>query len=1139
VLSLLEPTAKSHGKRFTFGGRVAIDGVDGGAVLRGYYPSLEIARELLASDPNLAPAIRHFIDHGVRAGRRFRPLLAQATGLDLRSALLEPDEEDIEPAEQLGRATPSLERFRSVAVDNQGPEEWLLVRDPTIREVVFGRGGLQRDLSMFLQQDVNVEDADYQRILPAVLRVYARAREINVPKLTVSDWSVVTEHLPRTRENVALMRRLVRAFRADPVKIALQGQALYDRPLPTAQSFRLGSPLGDVSRYTHDIKGWMKALRQGREDAFRVNDETIHRALAFSNQDLDTVFLNLTTDPQRKLDLLHVCARGLELGYARNEDSIWDNHIEELPVTQESVDLTRYIGRLREWDEGSVILGGRPLASHRSTRAFPNPRPEEPLGPALGDIEILESELEDVIDKGDPRGLAFSDECLNRIVNGNCDALMNPSHSKGHYRKREWHLAVLQLLVRATRNGVFVPELADEMTKLFQVTLSPKDRTDPEIMEGLARLIRAGKTNPFRVLVTPELRLEEYEPFIAARDRLERRLSGVAAPVESRSRIVRGPIGDQTFPKPPKRAELPPTLELDDGSIRGLIETYNANYDQFFVLDEWLAHFRSPRVYLFAARMLELAQQRQIYGCFGRELEQMLQGPIPSRYVTEESIPWILRFSTAIVAQQQVHFDPSGITVRATKTDPPIALTQHPAYAKAVIPSRLEVEARLERMWNALEPEQQSDAERSAAVSAVIGDAKPGIDLMPILSELIDRAASGHIARAPASEEVMASLATWNHAAAIALLGGLLTEAPIDRIAALLEEKGHPVSVVQTWSRVAIELRSVPKEQMRLALETPPPASSPDFVLLPLRVALARLDLEHTQTELLRILRHDHFQAAGCAAALMARALGEPPGSPARQRLVDYLSRCVREGLITPEEMRAAADALPRLNPKKPLDWPLAPELIQPLFDLIDGPKAERAGRLGPIFAKLTNFADPMVAARAVLRHAHAIDLEQVEPLDSPIDRASSEPAGLAALAVETLERASIEDGCTDDLNWIELVLQAGVPPDFTEDALVGLAEAVAQSRLPVTLLAFARDNVALQMVRAASKRVRSARARTILDNRSPSVAVIMRAAAPSAEEPIAPASVTAGPTAPLEDPSFDRARVLQGPRAPERPERD
>jgi hypothetical protein len=1093
------------GARSTFGGRVEIKS-DPGSLLRGYYKSLEIAGAMLRKHPQIAGAVKELLE-GVSIGEKHRPLLAVATGMQ--------GGDIVEPARPLGTNSPTLTQFRAITERAAGSEKWLTPSDSNIEKVLFADGGLPKDLSKYLTHRT-ADVRDDRPALLSVLRVYARAKERGVPGMTVSDWAEVTRLLESDRAETAVLERLVKAYEADRSQIIVQGRRMTELHDPRPSSWRPQSPLGDVSRYAADPSDegndvWDSALDQELKDAFYVDDETIHRRLGFCDYELTTMFLSKMEEPEDKLELFRICARVHELGYPNviHQYSL-KQHLDALPPTQEAADVVRYVARLEDWEEDDDREIGRvKLSSFPPSRGLPPPEPEEPLGPPLGDIEILEDEVDSRIARADRELLKLSNECILRVVEGKESALVNPP--KSAKRGIEWTIGALRLVSRALRLGAEIGGLEKDLQDFFDKTIDAKNLSNPRVLEEVARICRHSDASPYQIFVKPGLRLYHFKPFVEAEARLDHRILGAKASVDERGYHQPGPLGTTNW----KSSLPPPDLELDDDSIRYLIGRGD------FDIVKWLEHWKSPRVFLVAARVFELIENENEHRQVKWGVWHYLKKPIPDSLVTEESIPWIARLAKAFGAYENELFAPEAVRVRQKPGATPIPLTKHPKYADAMIASRKEVQQAVNAAWKALDPNAAGgdDARTRAVVRLIAGD-RPPVELAQIMPGLVERAMTGRIARIPATDEALAALSTWGHIGAMSVLASLLTEATKEQIADLLRAKGFDDEQVETWSQIATRLRSIEPRMLGYVLARIVGRQSPDFTTIDVRLALAeKPDLSPIEGE----IAQDDSRAIECARALIDRVLAEE-GDEARRRTLSLIDGAVERGLITAREMRIAAQNLPPLDPDKPESWPLFAARVEPVLEAITAHASEGNGGLHELeqaIERLTVLADPPRVARLVLRHAYAEDLKRVAPLASARSGGSNDTI---ATAMSILGRMAndYEEAMADlegeTLDWLPVAVERASGEQWTEDALVGLAAAAAEGWVPISLLAHVRNQLPEELVTRAWNRVRSSKARAVLENRPRSMRPVLQIVAPHGEPPAEQATVSRGHRAPTGD---------------------
>jgi hypothetical protein len=749
-----------------------------------------------------------------------------------------------------------------------------------------------------------------------------------------------------------------------------------------------------------------------------------------------------------------------------------------------------------------AVAAGKRIALVRRVLE-PVPReslPEEPLGPPLGDVDA-EDRLVQMSQKRDPRLLQLSDEGLRRVMHRSYGVLTGVHVSvRDEIRKLppptlEWHIGMLRLMNRmvrlqrleigdaVARRPSLSQSLASTAAEKLRTDIPPDQAHDPALMDELARIFYYSRTNTAWIWALG--RIEDFRPYLEARARLERRILGAAAAVERRSEPLggRGPLGHETaFP-----ASRDETTELDvaDSVVRSLLGRND------FRVEEWLETCATAQPFRLAARLFEIAHE-DAFDEIRRDFLSYIQRPIPAELVGERSIPWILRMLKAFGDKDGRPIEPSSVRIRLRPGVAPIPLTEHPDFANAQIPSRKAVRAVVDAAWRILDTRLEATAdvleERAEALERLLAGSEPAVDFPQIIPGLVERLRSGRLARLEDGDAARKALAEWNHVGVVSLFAGLLTELDREEIQSLLEAKGHADALAASFADAAVRLRELRPKQAAYAIEDlARHGDAPDFSTLMTRLALIdRLDIATIRG----IVKDAPDRAAGCARALLELALEEDGGSAARKTVLDLLEGSIAKGCLDAADLRGAVCAVCPLQGERTLEWPLAPDIVQPLIDAIDDSASlgteQGLSQAADKMKRLSWFLDPNQVAGIVLERAYAHDVAKVLPLkDAPLDN-DHHITSMALHFLEELGCAPEEASARIDQTpkWMALAIEHAVSERISEDALVGLASLYASHFIPATLLARARDMLPRSVVKSAWARVRSASARAVLKNR-------------------------------------------------------
>jgi hypothetical protein len=722
--------------------------------------------------------------------------------------------------------------------------------------------------------------------------------------------------------------------------------------------------------------------------------------------------------------------------------------------------------------------------------------PKQPTGAELGSVEIESEEIPGRIQSGDRSVLALSDQCLRRLVQDDLREIMNPAPEGAAKRDRAWYAASLELVARALSIHSNPTDMTNDVRRFFAETLPRSFQSDPDILEPIVRICRLSHTSPTLIPVRHRVRLDLFKPFVEARARVDRELLGAGEPLERRAYRTPGPIDRRLW-----QTYRPPRLDLSDEAIEGLI------CRGAFDLETWLATWRTPRVFLLAARLLELCGPEE-FRLLRPGLERCLQTPLSGSFVTRESIPWIVRLAEAYAALDQGSSRAGAIRVKLDGRSKPIPLERHPAYREARLGSKGSIARVVDKAFGVLDPSASGpdlERRRLEALQALLSGREPVLELAHLIDPLIQRSSTGRIFRMTGSREVLAALGAWNHVAVLSVLAGLLTEASEEQILGLLREKGHDEPLARRWSGVAIALRgSKPGRIAHLLRDISGSADRADLTTIPLRLRLEkRADLGAIREAALV----DGARGEAIGRALVERAMEAPHASLERDQTLAAIDRALAEDLLSPNEIRAAVEATDALEPKKPSRWPLAPDLIDPLFEAID--RSGKSHQIEAAFDRLWRFVDPELACRLVLERAHRRDMERVAPLGSAN---GTSPEVIIRAAIAHLERRAGQDEGSDARDWLALALSRADPQEFSEDAVVGLAKAAEDGTISADFFARVQGALPRSMVENAMLRVRSAKVRAALKGRSPQMS---RIRAPAEATDVAWPSVGRGYRAP------------------------
>jgi hypothetical protein len=1057
-------------------------------LLRRYYRSLEVAREFIKAFPESSDAIACFLNE-VSIVPDLRPLLRSA--VEVRAGT-------VEPPGELGSACPEIDQLNALILDGQGEMDWMRMSNEAVKKVAFGKGGLGRDLSKLIEEMVQSHGLRVsggrpterlpEELMLNVLRLYARGKELRVPSIKISDWKVVEQHLTLTPEVLAVVERVAAAFRLDRATTTLGGARLSEARAPIRGPWTPGTPLGEADFSTegsYGEKSWRTQLERHSRDAFRPSDATIHHLLGLQEFELRTLILSKSDVPAEKLELFRICARAAELGYTgRHFMNGLQEEIRVLEPTQDAADVLRVICRLEGWHESDYLIGGLTLDSFAPTRGLPPaPLPREP-GPSLGNSSVRATDFEGLVKKRDKRILTMSDRALENLYDNAFSTLLTAGGGD-----RDWNLGTLKVVAHAAETDVIAGDSIEDTTESLQSflmgTLSAAERSDPELMAQLVRIVDALEIHEPTLRIAPGIAVDHFAPYVRAKTRMLQKELGIEGPVDRR-RIEE--------PKELGSLGRMPDLDSKPNAARLAVsdEALLASIDREFRLIDWMPKWRTPHLFKVAARLMELSSKEQFqrktrWTCYHFFEEHI----VPKDMITAESMPWLIRMVRAYGAFTGMH--PGGVMVEVAGSPKPIPLTEHPLYEKALAPHIDDVAELLQKAADRGAPEV-----RHGYVRQIVSGKEPRFELADILPALIARNSKPGITRNidyldnPA--EVRSAFAEWNHLGVLAIFSAFLTQLDGAQIEQLLLEKGHDAQQAKTWSDIALRLRGLEEAQVGFVLDSvlrdPEKA---DFSMIELRLKLIEsIDEDAIRTE----LRGSGMTTPlAHAQALLERALIEADGSPIRRTLFDLVSKLVDERLILPHELRrAASKCLGPLSSEAPEQWGLYADLVAPLLKAIEAYAGSASADHDPVSeivrrAKdLAVFTDPQLVASMVLPRTYRADLAHALPLGAEGTADGTNAMRTALERLEELGRSEtapprIPATAKRQYEWIEWAVR-GQP--ISEDALVGLAAAYEAGWVSREVLASARNALPRDDVLRAWARVRSSDARAILEDRRP-----------------------------------------------------
>jgi hypothetical protein len=1075
------------------GGRVQVARIEPGSMIRRHYPAAELARSIVLAHPECSDAAAEVLEREGWIASDLTGALLQAAGLR--------GTRDIEPASELGSHVLTLEEREQIS-HGLGPRN---IADESVDTILFDETSpVPLDLSALFDE---IGMRGTERML-GLMRIYARARERGNERVTVSSWTSVVKRLEVTPESIRVLQRLAQAMGADPEEVELQGRRLSEiHRAPVSRVLELNAPVGDAGGYATQLGFndyiWWDDVARGNVNALRLDDTSIARRGTYSENDLDGAFFThgRQRPSQDQLDLLRMAVRSSELGAlshlwrwstarrpdpSRTYSPIISPHLAQLPRTQESVDLVRRLMQLEEVDERSVVLFDLALSGHPPTRGLEAPLPRLEPGPPMGEADVEEPALHFLVTDKDPRAYQLSDRSLERLAKQEWDALiMHQFFPPGV----EQMTRLIKTLTRAVLLEIVDrPERVPRELKRYAEKFMPAPcKADAGYMEALAELCIAAHVDPDDIEIEDGLRLADHPLFAPALRRLEHRLYAERAPIDRRNPA-----------RPPSSSE-----RFDEQKIAGLEE-------ELLDVEAALKEHGTPEVFIAAARVAERrAKDPENIVHAHRRIREYFRKPLPGGFVNEETVPWIVRLARA-----------SSTPVEAVLVEQEgevVPLTSFPYFRDAMIPNRAHGVALLAKAAAALDPlARSSNADRLRVLTEVLAGS-PAIELVQLMPWLVSLAAAGRIARVEGDLERLAPmLGAFSHIGALSVLAALLTDLDRPAIAGLLAQRGHTAKNAERWSSIAVDLRALSGHELACALrDVTRDPEKPDFTTLAFRMAIAmRADVERIRDQ---IDGPSRTPPVIVARALLERAAASPESV---KEIVGAIDESLARGTLLEAEVRAAARAcLPALDLEHPEAWPLCAELALPLADAL----AEHEARpnvegIRSAFDRLLPYVDLASAARSVLRRAHEGDLLRVAPLLDAEDRIPSDP-GEAVLTrlvgLGTRFHDEAEDALdADDYDWIEATVVRVDPSRFSPQAVVGLAAAFARGCVGPTILAWARLNLAPEVIEAALPHIASAEARRILRGRTKQPTT--HVAAPSSTESAGAAKISRGARAPI-----------------------
>jgi hypothetical protein len=495
-----------------------------------------------------------------------------------------------------------------------------------------------------------------------------------------------------------------------------------------------------------------------------------------------------------------------------------------------------------------------------------------------------------------------------------------------------------------------------------------------------------------------------------------------AAPTESFSDEPLDLVGDVPSAEDPD-ARL---FAADDATLTAhLVPSIDA-----FDLGRWLAATEDPIAITFARRLVELAKRDGA----GAGIERFLKAPMPSRFVTEETVPQILALAKeAGVPWERLRIERDGTS---------IPLHRHPVLA---VNAPASLEKRIERMQSLLarlDPASGARPKKRMETLVQLFDADDREKTFEV-DELIEGAVAfrtvGRLAPVRVdddrAEEILGeTIGKLKQVGAALLLAALLVDASDAAIADALRwvaDAGDADGRIDLWIDVLHQVRALQPGEIEFVFRDIIASKGALFETFLLRLRIA---FEPRTPQALAA----SFEAFGRSdPASFVRVLVEisemaPKNGETERAVLDFLASRMADGAIDPERHVLAAVVGPRTAWLK-----------------------ERALRQSFLAA---------------------------QPSDGG---AAKTPKVLALEALESLAaETSVASGEEKDLRWLEDALKDAKAGDWSGERLAGLAEAFRRGLVTSKALIEARSRVSPELVASMISKVRSAEARAILERK-------------------------------------------------------
>jgi hypothetical protein len=1136
------------------GGRVQAGSVDPLQMLIDYYRVLGVLRSTVAAHPSAAKESAAFLDD-------------VSIPDDLRSALfvavaLPPV--DAEPEEELGTAELAERWMVDNAFAGVSPTSF---GDDTIRDVVFQ--AWSKDLSKHMREcpKPRTDEDLLQR-----LRVFARAKAINVPGLTVSDWSEVTGRLPKTERGMRVLGRLMRAFKVDPKDVLIAGvHALRYRP-PPADPVTIAGPVGTM-RFPKNAgeRPWNDVMIRLDPRAMQLDDETIQRVHVAENFGSSwgqgptlQHMLNGTFPADVLLRAIHLCARMRELEIAVLMEPRWLQWALDRLEGQQAVDAARRLCRVFEIDERAIRVEGRMLSEQPPTRGLPSALKLDPP-PPFGARMMAPDLARDLLAQNDAALFEIEDESLAAFV-----AQETPAILQSRVPSRDALANILRLLDRGLH---LVTQRRPELGA-YGGPLNPLEMNvavgaflegnglfgdharDPEMAELTARFCHRAGVHP-SWFTSGKDALNRRPELLRAMGEVRNRTLLERAGIVPRSRAIAlrsipdpAPLGKASLAEGEGaklamwKAKDTRIFRLKDEDVRQFgKEIFRSLNHWDHQLDKWLSHWKAPaEVFRFFARACELEPRNEEekdrhehmvdharhYLRYGTQ--ETPQGPrtmIPAKLVTRKSFPWILRMAKAaqVPLAELRYSDARGWH----------PLSEHPEAPPYFSARALEDAAR-----DALEAGMQELSSSSAValrgdvVARLLSGEDPAIELKPLV-EAFARARGAGWAPLDVSELddvaraaiVQKALAGWDHIGAAAVLAGLTMRVDARELQALFVERGHLPDAAREWAQVAEAIALLPAADLGAVLRDVLEGTVPDFSTLHLRVALAKrcagplADGAKMDPELAGLARRN---PAAFARVALERASREAERSVLQSNLLELVDRALADQILNGEEVWRAAGPFLR---DKAGRGSLLGALVVPLQEALDSyesphaPSKEWRQSFARAFDRLARFVGPGRSAELAFPELYDRDLEFVIPLGEVEHRGDS--IALAFRQVDQMSNAPLAETDEEtklDWQWIENAVQRALSKKnaaISEQSITGLIQAFRAGLISQMTLERARDTLSPEAAAVIAHQTAGARTRAILLNRPlPARRAGERAVwRPIVEAPLEGARVVRGPIAP------------------------